>query len=108
MELILVIVPVMNSYSIKTEKVVGKVYHLKELQKILDDVIIQYVNDVATMSDKELDEDRSEWVKHHGRIEDDEKDWLNYDTSIQTIALEIEQLRRFKKIVYVNEKHLQE
>jgi len=50
------------------------------------------------MKDEELEEDRSEWIKTYG--DDDDRDEYKYETSIHTIAIEIEQLRRWKKIIY--------
>ena len=56
------------------------------------------VNYNKQYSDKELEEDRSEWIKTYGN--DDDRDEYEYETSIHTIAIEIEQLRRWKKIIY--------
>ena len=50
--------------STETDKeVVERVYHLKEIKKLLDEVLEDYINQVAVMSDKELSYDRSEWMK---------------------------------------------
>ena len=60
------------------------------------------------MSDDELKEDRSEWIKRLGREGEDEILGMTFDVSIHTLAIEIEQLRRYKKIVYVEPDELRE
>ena len=99
---------------IDTNKVIERVYHTKELHKIIEDVIISYVNDVVLMSDTQLKVDRSDWIKKYGRDDygvfpdGEEHSHVEYDTSIHTIAIEIEQLRRYKEIVYEPTKQLKE
>ena len=78
--------------------IVDRVYRVDQLIKLFGDVIEDYINQVVLMSDKELEEDRSEWIKTYGN--DDDRDEYEYETSIHTIAIEIEQLRRWKKIIY--------
>ena len=82
----------------QTKYLVEKIYRVEELIKLFGDVIEDYINQVVLMSDKELEEDRSEWIKTYGN--DDDRDEYEYETSIHTIAIEIEQLRRWKKIIY--------
>ena len=101
----------MNTDKIKidTEKVVDKVYHIKELHAIVEDIITDYINQVVLMDDKELKDDRSEWIKMYGMISHDtDNDKTEYDTSIHTLAIEIEQLRRYKRIIYNQEKRITE
>ena len=100
---------------IDTNKVIERVYHTKELHKIIEDVIVSYVNDVVLMNDTQLKHDRSEWVKLYGdddfvayTKEDKDSDDMKYDTAIHTLALEIEQLRRYKNIYYKDNKQLKE
>jgi hypothetical protein len=85
-------------------KTVDKVYHIKELHKIIEDVIKQYINDVVLMSDEELRQDRSEWIKTDAGSYDDDGtlEEMKYATDIQTIAIELEQLRRYKEITYID------
>ena len=90
-----------------TDKVIQKVYHTEELHKILTDITTQYINDVVLMSDTELNQDRSEWIKMYGKKEEEAND-VKYHTSIHTIAIEIEQLRRFKDITYIDTKQITE
>ena len=80
------------------DKVVEKVYHTEELQKILNDVIQDFIEQVVLMSDDELKEDRSEWLKKYGDY--NEIDKYKYITSIHTIGIELEQIRRWGKILY--------
>ena len=82
----------------QTKYLVEKIYKVEELIILFGDVIEDYINQVVLMSDKELEEDRSEWIKTYGN--DDDRDEYKYETSIHTIAIEIEQLRRWKKIIY--------
>ncbi len=99
----------MSVYDVDTNKIVNKVYHIDEMHDILEDVITDYVNQAVLMSDEELKEDRSEWIKTYGREEEGqaEKETL-YDTAIHTLAIEIEQLRRMGKIYYGNSKQITE
>ncbi len=80
------------------DKLVQKVYHTRELQDILDDVIQDFIDQVVLMSDKELNEDRSEWIKNYSDYDKDDE--YKYHTSVHTIAIELEQLRRWNKIIY--------
>jgi predicted transcriptional regulator len=96
-----------NRFDVDVDKVVQKVYHTDELKKIMEDITTQFINEVVLMSDTELNEDRSEWIKMYGRQNDDDEE-MYYHTAVQTLAIEIEQLRRFKKIVYINPKQITE
>ena len=100
----------MNSDRVKvdTDKVVDRVYHIKELHKIVEDVIIDFINQTVLMNDDELKEDRSEWIKRYGRDEELDDKEMRYDTSIHTLAIEIEQLRRFGEIIYTSKRQLTE
>ena len=82
----------------QTKYLVEKIYKVEELIKLFGDVIEDYINQVVLMKDEELEEDRSEWIKTYG--DDDDRDEYKYETSIHTIAIEIEQIRRWKKIIY--------
>ena len=93
--------------SLDTEKLVDKVYHIKELHNILENVITDYIEQAVLMTDEQLKEDRSNWIKVYGTDDTDDKE-MNYDTSIHTLAIEIEQLRRMGKIYYDKGKQLTE
>jgi len=88
--------PIDRVYSGRT--IVNRVYQIDQLIALFGDVIEDYVNQVVLMSDEELKEDRSGWLKRYGDYYD--KDEYIYDTSIHTIAIEIEQIRRWQKIIY--------
>lgn len=70
----------------------------KSIKKILVDVANDWKEQVRDMSDDELNEDRSEWIKTYGNYDD--KDEYKYDTSIHTIAIEAEQVSRNDEIYY--------
>ena len=61
---------------------------------------------VRDLTDDELMEDRSEWMKTYGReLEDDkEEDRFLYHQELYTIAIEIEQLNRWGLIYYKKDK----
>ena len=79
--------------------VMERVYHLKEIKELLDEVLEDYINQASLMNDKELSYDRSEWMKTIGREKYDDKE-LERSSQIHTIALELEQIRRWEHIVY--------
>ena len=87
---------------IDTNKVIQKVYHTDEMHKIIEDVIVSYINDTVLMDDEHLKYDRADWIKTFttkmkdgSRIEDH-----IYAADVHTIAIEIEQLRRWGAIQY--------
>ena len=55
-----------DTFDLDVDKVVQKVYHTDELKKIMEDITTDFINQVVLMSDAELDEDRSEWIKMYG------------------------------------------
>ncbi len=73
----------------------------KDIHQILHDVEKDWEWQVKDMSDEELMEDRSYWMKHYGRDHDDEYGHEeDYDSEVYTLALEFEQLRRYGEIYY--------
>lgn len=78
--------------------IVDRVYRVDELIKIFGDIIEDYINQVVLMSDEEIEEDRGDWIKRYSNYRIEDK--YNYDVSIHTIAIEIEQIRRDGKIYY--------
>ena len=99
-----------DSFDLDVDKVVQKVYHTDELKKIMEDITTDFINQVVLMSDAELNEDRRDWIKKYGREGEDGSghEHMIYDTAIHTLAIEIEQLRRFSKIIYINPQQLTE
>ena len=79
--------------------VMERVYHLKEIKELLDEVLEDYINQVVVMSDKELSYDRNEWMRTIGREKYDDKE-LERHSQIHTVSIELEQIRRFGGIVY--------
>ena len=70
-------------------------------QKIIKMVVEDWKLQVKDMSDEELLEDRSHWMKHYGRTHYTSLiDEMEVD--IHTITIECEQLRRFSEIIYGN------
>ena len=78
--------------------VMERVYHLKEIKELLDEVLEDYINQVAVMSDTELVYDRNEFMKTTGKEKYDEE--LERHSQIHTVSIELEQIRRFGGIVY--------
>ena len=91
-----------NTFKIDTHKVIEKVYHIKELHKILEDVVVDYINETRLMSDERLNYDREKWMRDFGRGDNVEGETPQdiYDADIQSLAIWVEQLRRFGKINY--------
>ena len=79
----------------------------------MDDLIRAVVDswklDVKDMTDEYLNEDRSLWMKRFGRddweLSDDEKIDM-FDSDVHTIAIELEQIRRYGSIVYKDKTEL--
>ena len=71
----------------------------KDIDVILKDIKEDWDWQVKDLSDEDLKEDRSYWMKYYGdRDEDDPND--EYESDIHTLAIEIEQLRRMGMIYY--------
>ena len=72
------------------------------IKQIISDIKEDWKMQVRDLSDEDLNEDRSYWMKHYGRVymDDEFKDDDEYDSDIHTLAIEIEQLRRNGKIYY--------
>ena len=79
--------------------VMERVYHLKEIKELLDEVLEDYINQASLMNDKELSYDRNEWMRTIGREKYDDKE-LERHSQIHTVSIELEQIRRFGGIVY--------
>jgi hypothetical protein len=70
---------------------------IKELVKMIVD---DWKWQVKEMTDEELKEDRSEWMKKYGIPHNDDGEDEILWSDIHTISIEIEQLRRFGEIQY--------
>ena len=95
--------------NVDTDKVIEKVYHTNEFHQIVEDVLVSYVNDTVLKSDEELREDRNDWIKRFAidkekrQGSDEDKKEFVYWADIHTLAIEIEQIRRFGTIQYDSE-----
>jgi len=69
----------------------------------IDDLIKMVIKDwkyqVKDMSDSQLSEDRSYWMKNYGDVHND-SDKHKVEIDIHTITIELEQVRRFGSIYY--------
>ena len=83
-----------------------KVYNVKEITEITLSVLADYVEQVSFMKDEELMQDRSSWMKDFGQTDTDAeyKKYNGLDADIHTIAILLEQIRRFGKIIYDEKK----
>tara|TARA_A100000164_G_C21372193_1_gene524672 strand:+ start:75 stop:539 length:465 start_codon:yes stop_codon:yes gene_type:complete len=83
----------------KHKALLDKMYHIEAFNKMLEDVIDDYIDQVVFMKDEELLQDRGYWIKRYA-LPHNPEDRKDYDMHIHTIAIELEQLRRFKEIYY--------
>jgi hypothetical protein len=83
----------------RQKKLMNKLYHLEDFNDTLTDLIDDYIEQVAHMTDEELVIDRSSFIKNY-ILNDDDADKKDRDMHIHTLCIEIEQLRRFGFIYY--------
>ena len=80
----------------------------RTIKDIFKDTMKTWKDYVRELPDDELLQDRSDWMKRHGRdIENDiisQKDRFLYHQELYTIAIEIEQLNRWGLIYYKKDK----
>ena len=80
----------------------------RTIKDIFRDTMKTWKDYVRELSDDELMQDRSEWMKTYGRdIENDinsQKDRFIYHQELYTIAIEMEQLNRWGLIYYKKDK----
>lgn len=86
-------------------KVADKLYNTTEITDIMKDVAKDYTEQVALMTDKELLYDRSHWILNYGDG-NGSYDENTYEVDIHTLAILLEQIRRFKRIYYEPKKEL--
>ena len=72
----------------------------KTFEELLKELLENWKLQVQEMTDEELMEDRSHWMKNIGIPNNDYADESPFDEDIQTITIELEQLRRFGEIIY--------
>ena len=80
----------------------------RTIKDIFKDTMKTWKDYVRDLTDDELLQDRSDWMKRYGRdIENDiisQKDRFLYHQELYTIAIEIEQLNRWGLIYYKKDK----
>ena len=72
----------------------------KNITDLVKMVVDDYKEQVKDMSDDELMEDRSEWMKKYGIPHSEEGEENILYSDIHTITIELEQLSRFGEIQY--------
>lgn len=87
------------------DKVADKLYNTKEITNIMKDIAKDYTEQVALMTNEELLYDRSKWILNYGDG-NGSYDENTYEVDIHTLAILLEQIRRFKRIYYEPKKEL--
>ena len=72
----------------------------KTFEELLNELLENWKFQVQEMTDEELMEDRSHWMKNICIPNNDYSNQSSFDEDIQTITIELEQLRRFGEIIY--------
>ena len=77
-------------------------------KEILDEILEDWDHLSKSETDENLNEDRGRWIQESRDIfgEDDALDEIEVD--LQTIVIQLEQIRRFGKIIYKSEKNEKE
>jgi len=74
---------------------------MRTIKDLIKMVVEDWKEQVRDMSDEELNEDRSHWMKHYGRKHNN--DYVDeFEVDVHTISIELEQLRR-NGIIYYGE-----
>jgi hypothetical protein len=90
-------------------KIEERVYHIKDYLSILKDMLDKIVYETVHMSDEELKYDRGRFVSMTDMVLDKDKDgFYDKDLHLQTLCVELEQYRRFGKILYSRDKEVEE
>ena len=79
-------------------KVVNELLNM-DINVLVKEILKDWKWQVKEMSDKELIDDRSEWMKTIGREKYDNEE-LEKHSQIHSVSIELEQIRRFGGIVY--------
>ena len=87
-------------------KLMSSEYGIADMTKkeILDEILEDWEDLSKSKTDENLNEDRGRWIQENRDIfgEDDALDEIEVD--LQTIVIQLEQIRRFGKIIYKKEK----
>ena len=74
-----------------------------KVSSVFRDVKDSWLMDVRNLTDEQLLYDRNAWIKKYGRVSKDNEFYRSVDereTSIHTIAILIEQVRRTDEVYY--------
>ena len=83
----------------KLDKLADRLFNVSEITKIMTEILTDYVEQVSSMEEKHIKYDRSKWMLDHG-IEKEYERYDGYEADLHTIAILIEQIRRYGKIIY--------
>jgi hypothetical protein len=85
----------------KKDIIAKKLYHTDEIKEIMNDIVKDYIEQVALMKDEEIGYDRGKWIAEFGY---DSNEYTNnkeaYEIDIHSCAIILEQIRRFGRIWY--------
>jgi len=70
-----------------------------EFFNLLEMIKEDWIEQVREMGTLDLVEDRTDWIKKYG-IRDEDTEKMRFLTDIHSIAIQLEQMRRFGGIVY--------
>ena len=86
------------------DKVVERVYQTSDYLDILKDVMDDITTQTHMMSDKELQYDRSRFMKQMRMVDldttENDNGYKDYDADIHTISIIVTQLLRYGEILY--------
>lgn len=79
-----------------------RVYNITDYISILKDVMEDIVHQTHMMSDDDLKYDRGKFIGQTDMVDldRDKKGYFDYDLHIHTLSTELEQLKRYGKILY--------
>ena len=79
-----------------------RVYNITDYISILKDVMEDIVHQTHMMSDDDIKYDRGKFIGQTDMVDldRDKQGYYDYDKSIHTLSTEIEQLKRYGKILY--------
>ena len=85
----------------KKDKLQNKLYHTDEIKELMNDIVKDYIEQVALMKDEEISYDRGAWISEFGYDKHNYKnDKHRYEVDVHSCAIIIEQIRRFGRIYY--------
>ena len=76
---------------------------MKSISKIFTEIKDSWLMDVRHLAGEQLLYDRNLWIKKYGKMNNANRSEDEWISDIYTIAIMMEQLRRFGKIYYNNQ-----